>query len=103
VAPIAPERYLMRVTLSADAHRKLERARDLLRHSIPNGDPAAIVDRALTVLVEQLERTKSARLPGRARPRGRRQRDRDTCRPRSGAKSGREMEDDARLLAQAGA
>jgi 5-methylcytosine-specific restriction endonuclease McrA len=60
VAPIAPERYLMRITLSDEAHRKLERARDLLRHSIPNGDPAAIVDRALTVLVEQLERTKVA-------------------------------------------
>src|SRR6185436_246167 len=60
VAPIAPERYLMRVTLSGDAHRKLERARNLLRHSIPNGDAAAIVDRALTVLVEQLERTKVA-------------------------------------------
>jgi 5-methylcytosine-specific restriction endonuclease McrA len=48
----------MRITLNAEAHRKLERARDLLRHSIPNGDAAAIVDRALTLLVEQLERTK---------------------------------------------
>ena len=35
-------------------------AQDLLRHSIPSGDVAAIVDRALTVLVEELQRTKCA-------------------------------------------
>jgi hypothetical protein len=58
VAPLAPERYLIRVTVSGDAHAKLRRAQDLLRHAIPNGDPAAIVERALTVLVEQLERTR---------------------------------------------
>jgi hypothetical protein len=60
VAPVAADRYLLRVTLSMQAHEKLERARALLRHQIPNGDPAAIVERALTVLVEQLERTKHA-------------------------------------------
>jgi 5-methylcytosine-specific restriction endonuclease McrA len=32
----------------------------LLRHSIPNGDPATVIDRALTVLVKQLERTRFA-------------------------------------------
>ena len=35
-------------------------ARALLRHQIPNGDPAAVVERALTVLVEQLEKVKYA-------------------------------------------
>ena len=49
VAPLAPERYLMRVTIGGDTYRKLERARDLLRHQIPTGDPAVILDRALTV------------------------------------------------------
>jgi len=57
-APLAPDRYLIRVTVSGSAHAKLRRAQDLLRHAIPNGDPAAIVERALTVLVEQLERTR---------------------------------------------
>jgi 5-methylcytosine-specific restriction endonuclease McrA len=33
---------------------------DLMRHSIPNGDLAAIFDRALTVLLSELERTKLA-------------------------------------------
>jgi 5-methylcytosine-specific restriction endonuclease McrA len=60
VAPLAPNRYLLKVTLSDEAHNKLERARALLRHQIPTGDPAAIVERALTVLVEQLEKTKHA-------------------------------------------
>lgn len=60
IAPLAAERFLIRITVSSETHRKLSRARDLLRHSIPNGDPAAIVDRALTVLVEQLERRKTS-------------------------------------------
>jgi 5-methylcytosine-specific restriction endonuclease McrA len=60
VAPLAVDRYLLKVTVSGEARAKLERARDLLRHQIPSGDPAAIVERALTALVEQLERTKCA-------------------------------------------
>jgi hypothetical protein len=60
VAPLTPQRYLIRITVSRETHDKLERARSLLRHAIPSGDPAAIVDRALTLLVEQLERTKHA-------------------------------------------
>ena len=66
VAPLAPERYKVQFTVSRDTHDKLRRAQDLLRHQIPNGEPAAIFDRALTVLVEQLERTK---LAAAARPR----------------------------------
>ena len=50
----------MQVTISRDAHEKLRRAQDLLRHSIPNGDPAAIFERALTVLIEDLEKKKLA-------------------------------------------
>lgn len=60
VAPISGDRYLLKVTLSEDAYAKLEQARGLLRHAIPTGDPAAIVDRALTVLIEQLGKTKLA-------------------------------------------
>jgi len=58
VAPIAPRRYLIRMTVSEETHGKLQRARDLLRHTIPSGDPAEIVDRALTVLLERAERVK---------------------------------------------
>jgi hypothetical protein len=60
VAPLAPDRYKVQVTISREAHDNLRRAQDLLRHSIPNGDPAAIVERALALLVEDLERKKLA-------------------------------------------
>ena len=62
VAPLAADRYLLRVTIDGSTYAKLERARDLLRHSIPNGDQAAVLDRALTVLVDQLERRKAGRV-----------------------------------------
>lgn len=58
IAPLAPRRYLIRMTVSEETHQKLQRARDLLRHVVPDGDPAAIVDRALTVLLQQSERRK---------------------------------------------
>jgi hypothetical protein len=69
VRPLAPARYQIQVTVSADTHEKLRRAQGLLRHAIPDGDPAAVIDRALTLLVEHLERTKWAatKRPG-ARP-----------------------------------
>ena len=60
IAPLTPERYKLQVTISREAHNLLRRAQDLLRHTIPNGDPAAIVERALALLVEDLERNKLA-------------------------------------------
>jgi hypothetical protein len=60
VTPLAPERYKVQVTISRDAHDKLRRAQELLRHTIPNGDPAAIVERALSLLVDDLERKRCA-------------------------------------------
>jgi hypothetical protein len=47
VKPLAPERYKIQVTVSRETHDTLRRARDLLRRSIPNGDPAQIITRAL--------------------------------------------------------
>jgi 5-methylcytosine-specific restriction endonuclease McrA len=58
IVPLAPERYKLQLTLSAETHEKLRRAQDLLRHAVPNGDLGAVVDRALTLLVRDLERTK---------------------------------------------
>ena len=60
VTPRSPGRYLLRVTISGETHLKLRQARDLLRHAIPDGDPAVILERALTVLVRTLEREKAA-------------------------------------------
>jgi hypothetical protein len=60
VTPLAPERYKLQVTISREAHDHLRRAQDLLRHAIPSGDPAAVVERALALLVQELERRKLA-------------------------------------------
>jgi 5-methylcytosine-specific restriction endonuclease McrA len=62
VAPTATDRYLVKVTVSAATHAKFRRAQDLLRHTIPGGDHAAILDRALTLLVDHLERQKVGRV-----------------------------------------
>ena len=66
VAPLAPDRYKVQFTVTRETHDKLRRAQDLLRHSIPNGDPAVIFDRALTLLLKEVEK---AKLAAAARPR----------------------------------
>ncbi len=60
IAPLAPERYSIQFTASRELHDKLRRAQDLLRHTIPDGDVALVVERALTLLLEELERRKLA-------------------------------------------
>lgn len=52
------ETYTIQVTLSGDTLGKLRRAQEMLRHVVPDGDPGTILDRSLTVLLEQLERKK---------------------------------------------
>lgn len=66
IAPLAPERYKLQLTIGREAHDKLRRIQDLLRHVVPNGDPAIIFERALTLLLEDLERR---RLSKAERPR----------------------------------
>jgi hypothetical protein len=66
VRPLAPERYEIRFTASAETREKLRVAQDLLGHAIPSGDLAQVFDRALTLLVADLSRRKFA---ATARPR----------------------------------
>ena len=69
VAPIAPKKYLLRLTISQETVDKLERARSLLRHVVPDGDPAILVDRALALLVQDAERKQFAvNEPDRPKP-----------------------------------
>ena len=56
----APTRYRVQFTIGQETHEKLRRLQALLRREIPDGDPGAIFDRALTVLLEKVERTKLA-------------------------------------------
>jgi hypothetical protein len=67
VAPLAPERYKVQFTVGRETYDKLRKVQDLLRHRLPSGDPAAIFDRALTLLLEELEKKKVA---ATKRPRG---------------------------------
>jgi hypothetical protein len=60
VMPLAPDRYKVQLTISREARDKLRRVQDLLRHVIPTGDAADIFDRALTLLLADLERRRCA-------------------------------------------
>ncbi len=46
------------MTVSRETYEKLRRAQDLSRHTVPNGDPAVLIGRALTLLVAELERVR---------------------------------------------
>jgi hypothetical protein len=74
VVPLAPERFKLELTLSGAAKAKLERARALMRHKLPSGELAQVIESALDALLEKLEarkfgkvkRTRAARRAGRA-------------------------------------
>jgi hypothetical protein len=64
--PLAPGRYKVQFTASAELHNKLERLRALLRSQVPDGDLAKIIEQAVTEKLERLEarrfgRTKAPR------------------------------------------
>ena len=62
IEPLSAGRYHIQFTADASLKQKLELARDLLRHSLPNGDLAHVVSRALDLLLrEQLQRRFGAR------------------------------------------
>jgi hypothetical protein len=56
----APERYRVQFTIGQETHEKLRRVQALLRREIPDGDPGAIFDRALSLLLDKVEKTKLA-------------------------------------------
>lgn len=72
VAALHPERedlITVVMRLRRESFERLRRAQDLLRHVVPNGDVGTIVDRALVLLIADLERKKLAQVtrPRRAR------------------------------------
>lgn len=78
--PLGCERYNVRFVAHHDTHEKLEELRALMRHSIPDGDIAKILARAVEVLLEKVRKQKIGTnrkpIPDDAR------------RPRAGSKSG---------------
>jgi HNH endonuclease len=81
IQPTAPERYRVQFTIGQETHEKLRRLQTLLRREIPDGNPAVIFDRALTLLLEKVEKNKlgaatkprrgASIRPGTDRPRSR--------------------------------
>jgi hypothetical protein len=55
VQPLAPARYKVQFTASAEFRDKIERLTALLRPSVPDGDLAAILEQAVTEKLERLE------------------------------------------------
>jgi hypothetical protein len=58
IRPLAPERYKVQFTVDRAVHERLRKVQDLMRHVAPDGDLAVIFDRALTMLLRDLERRK---------------------------------------------
>jgi hypothetical protein len=54
----SPERYRVQFTIGPVSHGRLRRVQALLRREIPDGDPGAIFDRAIALLLEKVEKEK---------------------------------------------
>jgi hypothetical protein len=70
VEPLSRDRFLVKFTASRAMKEKLALACDLLRHANPNGDVSVVLERAVDLLVAQLERAKQGRTkrPQKERP-----------------------------------
>jgi hypothetical protein len=56
--PLSATRYAVKLTISKEAHDKLELARDLVRHRHPNGKLESVIEMALDALLEKIARSK---------------------------------------------
>jgi len=74
LAPRAPERFGLQVTIDQTTHDMLRHAQDLLSHQVPNGDLATVLRHVLEAALPQLEKRKigTTRQPRTSsQPRGR--------------------------------
>jgi 5-methylcytosine-specific restriction endonuclease McrA len=60
VVPVAPRRYQIRITVDEKTHGQLEKLQNLLAHQIPDRDPAAVIARALELLLRETLAKKAA-------------------------------------------
>jgi hypothetical protein len=60
VEPLAPLRYKVQFTASAELRDKLQRLQALMRASVPDGDLAAVIDAAVTEKLEPETRVGSS-------------------------------------------
>jgi hypothetical protein len=60
IIPVAADRFRLTVEIADETYDNLQHVTDLLRHAVPDGDVAQVLDRALASLLRDLERTKWA-------------------------------------------
>ena len=60
VEPLSEGRYRMQFTASRALKDKLRHAQDLLRHRIPDGDPGTVFEKALDLLIYEVEKERFA-------------------------------------------
>jgi hypothetical protein len=60
IAPLSEETFRIQFTASRALRDKLRQAEDLMRHRVPDGDLATIVDRALDLLIEGVKKERFA-------------------------------------------
>src|SRR5262249_27098396 len=61
IEPLGEARDHVQLTVSAALREKLDHARELLRHVNPSGDLAVVLERALDLLIDKLERAKQGK------------------------------------------
>src|SRR5438034_1124078 len=59
MTPLSPGRCELRFTANRSTYDKFEQARDLMAHAIRDRDPGEVLDRALTLLIKDIERKKN--------------------------------------------
>jgi 5-methylcytosine-specific restriction endonuclease McrA len=68
--PFPTRMFALHITIDERTHDKLRHAQTLLSHAVPSGELAEVLDRALDVLIERLEKRKFAATANpRLRPR----------------------------------
>jgi hypothetical protein len=65
VQPLSAATYRVELTVSAELREKIERARELVSHSVPGGELSAVLERALDALIQR----ETTRRMGAGRPR----------------------------------
>jgi 5-methylcytosine-specific restriction endonuclease McrA len=83
--PLSPGRYKLELTAGQALHDKLQQLQDLLRHQVPDGDLAVLVERAVDMLIDNTMRQRFAhtRAVKKAKPRRSTRRTRSRYIPRA--------------------
>ena len=66
--PLSSDRYALQVTIASSTHDKLCELQALLRHAIPSGDVAQVLDRAFDALKREIAKKKFGEARRNVRP-----------------------------------